>query len=176
MKTLFVLIFQLIYSMSILAQSWKPAAATVNFKTKMFGMGINGSFKGLTGTVVFDANNLPAASINVSVDAKTVDTDNFLRNKHLREKEEFFNVIKYPTIAMKTTKIEKTPNGFVGYFDLTMKATTKNVKIPFSFVQTDNTGQFKGSVTINRNDWKVGGSTMGMSDDVTLTLQLNVVQ
>jgi polyisoprenoid-binding protein YceI len=176
MKTLFVLTFQFIFSMSILAQSWKPAAATINFKTKMFGMGVNGSFKGLTGTVVFDANNLPTASINASVDAKTVDTDNSLRNKHLREKEEFFNVSKYPTISMKSTKIEKTATGFVGYFDLTMKAITKNVKVPFSFIQTGSTGQFKGGVTINRNDWKVGGSTMGMSDDVVLTLQLNVTQ
>ncbi len=176
MKMLFVLAFQCIFSMSIIAQTWKPAAATINFKTKMFGLGVDGSFKGLTGTVVFDPNNLTSANISVSVDTKTVDTDNFLRNKHLREKEEFFNVVKYPTISMKSTKIEKTTNGFVGYFDLTMKATTKSIRIPFNFVLTGTTGQFKGNVTINRKDWKVGGNTMGMGDDVLLTLQLNVTQ
>jgi polyisoprenoid-binding protein YceI len=176
MKTAFALIFQFVFSTSVFTQNWKPVAAIVNFKTKMFGVAVNGSFKGLTGAVIFDANNLPSASINVSVDAKTVDTDNSLRNKHLSEKEAFFYVSKYPTISMKSTKIEKIANGFVGYFDLIIKATTKNVKIPFSFVQIGNTGLFKGNVTINRNDWKVGGSTMGMSDDVTLTLQLNVVQ
>ncbi len=176
MKTLFLSVFSIIFSMSVLAQNWKPTTATINFKTKMFGVAVDGSFKGLTGAVVFDQNNPASATISASVDAKTVDTDNSLRDRHLREKEEFFNVVKYPTISMKSTKIEKTASGFVGYFDLTMKGTSKNIKIPFIFVQTGTTGQFKGNATINRKDWKVGGNTMGMSDDVLLTLQLNVTQ
>ncbi len=176
MKTVLFIFSQLIFCMSISAQNWKPTTATVDFKIRMFGLGVNGNLKGLSGTVIFDPNNLPLTNISVSVDAKTIDTDNFLRNKHLREKEEFFNVNKYPTISLKSTKVEKTTNGYIGFFDLTMKATTKNIKIPFSFVQTGNKGQFKGSATINRNDWKVGGSSMGMGDDVVLTLQLNVNQ
>ncbi len=176
MKTVLFIFYQLIFCMSISAQNWKPTTATVDFKIRMFGLGVNGNLKGLSGTVIFDPNNLPLSNISVSVDAKTIDTDNFLRNKHLREKEEFFNVNKYPTISLKSTKVEKTTNGYIGFFDLTMKATTKNIKIPFSFVQTGNKGQFKGSTTINRNDWKVGGSSMGMGDDVVLTLQLNVSQ
>jgi polyisoprenoid-binding protein YceI len=176
MKKTFFSVFLLFLAMTLSAQNWKPSTASVGFKIKMFGAGVEGTFKGFVGTVVFNPNNLATASINATVDAKTIDTDNGLRNRHLRDKEEFFDAAKYPTIRMKSVKIEKSGDGFIGYFDLTMKATTKNIKIPFTFVQTSTTAQFKGNFTINRRDWKVGGGTLGLSDDVAVTLTLNATQ
>ena len=85
---------------------------------KMLGTSVNGNFKGFSGTLKFDANDLANSSLTGTVDASTVDTDNNLRNRHIREKEEFFNVAKYPKVKMKTTRIEKEGNNYVGYFDL----------------------------------------------------------
>ncbi len=172
-----VLFFLLFVSMSIttFAQNWKPTTANVSFKIKMLGSTVEGKFKGFTGTLKFDANNLAASSLNASVDATTIDTDNNLRNKHLKEKSDFFNVAKYPFLKMKTTKIEKDGNNFVGYFDLTIKETTKSVKIPFTFKQEGNNATFQGSAVINRRDWSVGGGTWGMSDNVTFTILVNAV-
>jgi polyisoprenoid-binding protein YceI len=155
------------------AQSWKPTAASVTFKVKMFGVAVEGSFKGFVGTMVFDPNNLTGANMQASVDARTLDTDNSLRNKHLREKEEFFDVAKYPTVKMKSVKFEKAGNGYVGYFDLTIKKTTKNVKIPFTFSQNGTTATFAGAVTINRRDWDLGGGTLGMSNDASVSIVVN---
>jgi polyisoprenoid-binding protein YceI len=173
-----VLIFILFVSLTnlVLAQNWKPVTAGVNFKMKMLGTTVNGNFKGFSGILKFDPNDLINSSLNGSVDASTVDTDNSLRNRHLKEKEDFFNVAKYPKLKMKTTKIEKEGSNYVGYFDLTMKETTKNVKIPFIFKQEGDKATFQGSTVINRRDWKVGGGTFGMGDNVTFTITVNATK
>ena len=172
-----ILIFLLFVNLSlgVNAQNWKPTNANVSFKLKMLGATVEGKFKGFAGTLKFDPNNLSSSSLNASVDANTLDTDNNLRNKHLKEKEDFFNVAKYPLLKMKTTKIEKDGNNFVGYFDLTIKETTKSVKIPFTFKQEGNNATFQGSAVINRRDWSVGGGTWGMSDSVTFSIAVNAV-
>ena len=175
MKTISIIFLFVSLSTATFAQNWKPVTAGVSFKLKMLGSTVEGKFKGFSGTLKFDPNNLVASSLNASVDATTIDTDNNLRNKHLKEKEDYFNVAKYPTLKMKTTKIEKDGNNFMGYFDLTIKETTKSVKIPFTFKQEGNNATFQGSAVINRRDWSVGGGTWGMSDNVTFTIAVNAV-
>lgn len=173
-----VLIFTLCVSLTniIFAQNWKPITAGVNFKMKMLGTSVNGNFKGFSGSLKFDPNDLASSSLIGTVDATTVDTDNNFRNRHIREKEEFFNVAKYPKLKMKTTKIEKEGSNYVGYFDLTMKETTKNVKIPFIFKREGDKATFQGSTVINRRDWKVGGGTFGMGENVTFTITINATK
>jgi polyisoprenoid-binding protein YceI len=172
-----VLTFILFVSLAntIFAQNWKPVTAGVNFKLKMLGGTVNGNLKGFSGILKFDPNDLANSSLIGTVDASTIDTDNSLRNRHLKEKEDFFNVAKYPKLKMKTTKIEKDGSNYVGYFDLTMKETTKNVKIPFIFKQDGDKATFQGSTVIDRRDWKVGGGTFGMGDNVTFTITVNAV-
>jgi polyisoprenoid-binding protein YceI len=175
MKKIFVFLLIVSLSNPIFAQNWKPTTANVSFKLKMLGATVEGKFKGFTGTLKFDPDNVANSSLSASVDATTLDTDNNLRNKHLKEKSEFFNVAKYPTVKMKTTKIEKDGSNFVGYFDLTIKETTKSVKIPFTFKQEGDKASFQGSAIINRRDWSVGGGTWGMSDNVTFMIVVNAI-
>ena len=176
MKKILLIILLVSLTNITFAQNWKPVTAGVNFKMKMLGTNVNGNFKGFSGILKFDPNDLANSSLNGTVDATTVDTDNNLRNRHIREKEEFFNVAKYPKVKMKTTKIEKDGNNYMGYFDLTMKETTKNVKIPFIFKQEGDKATFQGSTVINRRDWKVGGGTFGMGDNVTFTITINATK
>lgn len=157
------------------AQQWRPVTAGVSFKIKMLGSTVDGKFKGFMGVIKFDTKDLNNASLVASVDVNTLDTENNLRNRHLKEKEDFFNVAKYPVIKMKSTKIEKVGDTYIGYFDLTMKETTKNIKVPFTFKQDGNNATFSGSTTINRRDWAVGGGTLGLSNDVTFTILVNAI-
>ena len=173
MKRVFFMFVFVGASVGIQAQTWQPTSATVSFKIKMMGVGVDGTFKGLTANLRFDPQNMAVSNLSATVDAATLDTDNNLRNRHLREKEDYFDVAKYPKITMKSTKIEKTATGYVGYFDLTMKNTTKSVKLPFTFTQTGNKAVFSGNTVINRRDWSVGGGTLGLSNDVTMNLSVN---
>ena len=173
-----ILTFALFLSLTntVFAQNWRPITAGVSFKMKMLGTSVTGNFKGFVGTLKFDPNDLANSSLVGTVDATTIDTDNSLRNRHLKEKEDFFNVAKYPKLKMKTTKIEKEGSSYVGYFDLTIKEITKSVRIPFIFKQEGDKATFQGSTIINRRDWAVGGGTFGMGDNVTFTITVNSVK
>ena len=76
---------------------------------------------------------------------------------------------------MKSRKIEKTETGFLGTFDLTMKETTKTIKMPFTVSTEGDKSVFKGSFVLNRRDWKVGGGTLGLSNNVTVSITLNTL-
>jgi polyisoprenoid-binding protein YceI len=158
------------------AQAWKPATSSIGFTIKMLGVKVEGKFKGFIGTVNFNPDDLSTAVISGTVEANTIDTDNSLRNTHLKEKSDFFEVAKFPKLKMASTKIEKTANGYLGTFNLTIKSITKPVKIPFTVDFKDGKAVFNGSTKINRKDWNIGGNTLGMSSDVTLNLLLNTTK
>jgi polyisoprenoid-binding protein YceI len=155
------------------AQTWKPVSTSFSFTTKMLGIKVEGKFKGFQGNIIFNPADLENASISGTVEASTIDTDNNLRNTHLKEKNEFFEVVKFPKIKMSSTKIEKSGNGYVGTFNLTIKTVTKSLKIPFTADISNEKLVMKGTTTLNRKDWKIGGNTMGMSSDVTINLNIN---
>lgn len=173
-KTL--LFFAIIIFNSSFAQKWNPTTGTAKFYIKMLGLGVNGNFKGLKASIDFNPENPSNSSIFASVDANTVSTDNTLRDTHMREKPEFFEVAKYPTLSLKSTSITKNGISYIGMFNFTIKNITKSVKIPFTFTQTGDKGVFVANFEINRNDWNFGGNTMGMSDKVKISLSLNVQQ
>lgn len=156
------------------AQTWDVQSAHISFQASMFGADVGGTFKGFKGTVIFDPLHTETANLSGSVDAATVSTNKNLRDSHLKEKYQFFEVAKYPRVSMKSTKIEKTTSGYIGTFDLTIKTVTRSVRIPFTFLKTGASANIKGDTEINRKDWKFGGNTFGMSDKVKLYFDLNL--
>jgi polyisoprenoid-binding protein YceI len=158
------------------AVNWKAdtAKAKINFSVKgPFGT-VHGSFSGLKAVIKFDEKDLAGSSVTASIQSKTVSTGIKLRNRDLTRKEIWFNSEKYPTISFHSKKIEKTATGFTALGNLTIKATTKEIKIPFTFTGKGNTGVFKGQFHINREDFKVGNNGGSVGDDVTLTLEIPV--
>jgi polyisoprenoid-binding protein YceI len=114
------------------------------------------------------------ASIDVSVDASSVDTDVDSRDNHLR-KEEYFNVAKYPRLSFVSTKIEKSGNSntYKVYGKLTIKGTTKDINFPFTATPQANGYVFSGDFKVNRRDFNVGGSSFVLGDNVTISLQVS---
>lgn len=154
------------------AHSFLPVdeGSAISFKIKNFGFNTDGSFKGLRGTIVFDPQNVAADSFDVSVDAASVNTDNNMRDDHLR-KEAYFDVDKYPRIRFVSSSVVATDAG--GHYritgKLTIKGTTKEISFPFLATAAGDDFIFKGSFTINRRDFDVGG-TSSLGNEVTLTL------
>src|SRR5581483_11921432 len=85
---------------------YKPVdnKSSVHFKIKTFGISVNGVFTGLDGTILFDPVHPGDSKFDVSVDANSVNTDNSLRDSHLR-KDPFFDVKNYPRIHFVSTRI-----------------------------------------------------------------------
>jgi polyisoprenoid-binding protein YceI len=146
--------------------------STVSFKIKNFGINSEGSFKGLRGTIVWDLQDVAADSFDVSIDAASINTDNNMRDEHLR-KDAYFDVEKYPRIRLVSTAVTAVDGN--GHYKLTgkltIKSTTKEISFPFLAAPAGDDYIFKGSFTINRRDFDVGGaSTLG--NDVTVSLRV----
>ncbi len=124
----------------------------IRFKTSS----AKGTFSNLTGTVIFDQNNLSAAQMNVSVDVNTIDTGNKTKDKHARGKS-WFNEEKYPKISFQSTSFQKTGTGYNVSGNLQIRDVTKSIEIPFTFKETSTGGLFVGSFKVKRKDYNING-------------------
>jgi polyisoprenoid-binding protein YceI len=140
---------------------------------KNFGIKTGGDFKGLKGNIKFYPANPTASSFDVTVDAGTVDTDNESRDGHLK-KEEYFDVEKYKTIEFKSTKVmfSKVAGRFYMYANVTIKGVTKPVEFGFAATAKNGGYVFDGEFQINRRDFGVGGTSVSMSDKLTVSLSV----
>lgn len=156
-------------------QTYTPtdAGSKVYFVIKNFGINTGGTFDGLAGSITFDPANLSAASFDVTVDAKTVDTDIEARDNHLR-KAEYFDVEKYPKISFRSTKITATnKDGYLYMFGvITIKNVSKDISFPFTQTSKDGGILFKGDFKLDRKEFGVGGSSFSLSDDVSIQLSI----
>ena len=156
-------------------QTYTPtdAGSKVYFVIKNFGINTGGTFEGLAGSITFDPANLSAASFDVTVDAKTVDTDIEARDNHLR-KAEYFDVEKYPKISFRSTKITATnKDGYLYMFGvITIKNVSKDISFPFTQTSKDGGILFKGDFKLDRKEFGVGGSSFSLSDDVSIQLSI----
>jgi len=149
---------------------------------------VRGEFHGVTGTVVLDDANIANSSVNVAIDATTVDTREPDRDKHLKS-DAFFDVAKYPTINFKSSKVEKTSDGNLKITgDLTIRGVTKTVILTATYPKPairDPWGLQRTGVSantkINRQDFGVswnqnldsGGVVVG--DEVNITLDVEMI-
>jgi polyisoprenoid-binding protein YceI len=149
---------------------------------------VRGEFHGVTGTVVVDDSDISRSSVNVTIDATTVDTREPDRDKHLKS-EAFFDVARYPTITFQSTKVERSADGNLKVTgDLTIRGVTKAailtatlpkapIKDPWGLERT----AVSASTKINRQDFGVawnqkldsGGVVVG--DDVNITLDVEMI-
>lgn len=172
-KYLFYTLFFVVHS--AMAQNWQPTTSSVSFKIKMLGVNVDGTLKGMKTSLKF-ANNEPL-SLSATIDSKSINTSNNLRDKHLKEKEEFFQPDLFPVISMSSVSIQKTTDSkYTGVFKLTIKNVSKNLKIPFTFSEDAGKGMLKAEFALNRQDFKFGGDTPGMSDNVKVSILLNLAK
>jgi len=142
--------------------------SAIIFEIKNLGIKTGGTLGGLQANINFDPANLAGSKIDASVDANTINTDNTMRDDHLKD-EDYFNTAVYPKILMSSVSFKhKSGNNYTGQFNITIKGKTKPTEVPFSYTAAGNTATFKGSFKIKRADFGIGGSSMTMGDDVTV--------
>jgi polyisoprenoid-binding protein YceI len=164
-------------TMTVTAQ-YKPVdqGSAVKFSVNNFGFAVGGTFTGLRGSVVFDPQHAADGSFDVTMDASTVNTDNTLRDNHLKN-DGYFDVANYPRIQLVSTGLTAGDKAGVYVFTgrLTMKGKTKAVTFPFTVVPVEGGFTFKGSFAINRKDFGIGG-TSTISNEVRVELNVAVVK
>jgi polyisoprenoid-binding protein YceI len=149
---------------------------------------VRGVFHGVNGTVVWNDADPSKSSVDVTIDATTVDTQEAGRDKDLKSPN-FFEVEKFPAITFQSTKVEQAGPGKLKVTgDLTIHGVTKQVvldatapkapiKDPWGLTRTASSGTTK----VNRKDFGLiwnknldGGGVM-IGDDVDITLDVEMI-
>ena len=148
---------------------------------------VRGSFNEVTGTATIDGAAPEASSLEVSIDAASVNTRDAGRDGHLRSAD-FFDAEKYPEITFTGTDFAVDGDVIIVTGDLTIKGVTHSVTVPFEFqgAATDPFGNqrigFEGSVVVNRKDWNLNWNAaleaggVLVSEKVTLELEVSAIK
>ena len=152
----------------------KPANTNIGFKIKNLGSYVKGTFKSVKVTGVFDTENTSNIKLKGVAKVSSISTGNNLRNKHLREKSEFFNQKKTPNVIMESYKVEKlSSTKYKVYWKITMRGITKRLSTTVTAKPSGGGIKLSSAFKVDRNTWKLGGGGIKMvtvGDDVIINI------
>jgi polyisoprenoid-binding protein YceI len=157
-----------------------PAHTYAYFETGHLGISwVRGRFnKTISARVLLD-RAAKKGSIDVVIDATSVDTGHDARDKHVRS-DEYLDVEKFPVIAFKSGNLRFTGENLSGVDgELTMMGVTRPVSLnvtSFRCIQhpvnkRDMCGA-DASVAIKRSEWGIKRGATGIGDDVKISIQI----
>src|ERR1035437_102933 len=161
-----------------------PPHSAAQFSVRHMGIStVRGTFTKVSGVVTYSASDPTKSSLDVTIDANSVDTrvemrDNDLRSPHL------LDVAKFPAITFKSKRIVAAGEGKLKVTgDLTIHGVTKEVVLdvygPTSAVKDPMGNPHMGasaSAKINRSDFGMTGMAAMVGDEVTITIDVELVQ
>lgn len=168
-KTITVLLF-LITTISLHSQEWtqNKEKTNITFKIKNFGVNVDGYFSDINIETNFNSDHLAQSYIHATIAVISISTGIEGRDKHIL-KEDYFDEPNHKFIRLKSTKVEKRSDGsFLLLADLTIKGITKQLEVPLSVDETDNSIKITSKFMVNRKDYKVGGGSFILSKKVKI--------
>jgi polyisoprenoid-binding protein YceI len=161
-----------------------PAHSAAQFAVKHMGIStVRGTFTKVSGSIHYDPADAKNDSIEVSIDASSVDSRVEMRDNDLRSNR-FFDVQKYPAITFKSKRVESAGSDKLKVTgDLTIHGLTKEVTLEVdgpSKPVDDGRGHLhmgaSATTTVHRTDFGMTGSQGIVGNDVALTIDAELVQ
>lgn len=146
-----------------------------------------GLFQDFSGTLTYNPTDLTKCSIDMTVQAESLDTRNAGRDKVLLS-DDFFDVEKFPTLSFRSTRIEaRAGDAYDVTGNLTIHGVTKRITIPVKTIGVrvmPGIGDFAGfetTFTIDRRDFGVlgtrwSGNTLAIDPNVVIHLIIGGVR
>jgi len=163
---------------------------TVGFQVRHIFTMLGGKFQDFSGTIKVDRAKPEASSVEFTIQAATIFTNDPKRDEHLKSPD-FFDASAHPTITFKSTSLKANgKDGWLVTGDLTMRGVTKQVTLPVTFLGEgkDPWGNekmgFETSTTLNRKDYGInwnkaldqGGVLVGDEVKVQISIEANKVK
>lgn len=184
-----VLTFLLTFSLNAQTEwSFDKSHSNVKFTvTHLMISEVDGFFSGYEGKVVTQKDdNLEGATIDFTIDVATINTDNNMRDNHLKS-DDFFNAEKFPKITFKSSKVTKVGDKkYKVTGKLTMRDVTKEVTLDVNYLGSvkdpygNTKAGYKVSGSVDRFDYglkwntltELGGSVVDKTVNIAINAQL----
>jgi polyisoprenoid-binding protein YceI len=126
------------------------ASSTIQFAVDA-SITIAGTFNKWNATLTFKSRDARSATLDVEIQAASVDTGSSLKDSKLRS-DDFFDVQNNPLITFKSTRIVQTDtNTFEMDGNFTIRGVTKPEKLTFSVSgRGTGSGAIKGTMAFDR--------------------------
>jgi polyisoprenoid-binding protein YceI len=165
-------------------QTWylDPPHSAAQFSVRHMGIStVRGTFTKIEGVVV-DSPDLSKASVNVTIDASSVDSRVQRRDDDLRS-DHFFDVAKYPTITFKSKRVEAAGTGKLKVTgDLTIHGVTKEAVLdvdgptpPMKDPRGNSHRGASATTTVSRTDYGMNTMTGMIGDQIAIQLDVEMV-
>ena len=160
----------------------------VGFQVRHLVTRVRGRFSEFDGTIEYDEADATRSSVNVSIDAASIDTREASRDAHLRSAD-FFAADEHKALTFASTGIRRTgEDTFDVEGNLSIRGVTKPVTLRATFLGAakDPWGNqrlgFEAEVALNRKDfgltWNAALETGGflVGDEVKVMLSIQAVR
>ncbi|HEX7770636.1 MAG TPA: YceI family protein [Dokdonella sp.] len=141
-------------------------------------------FGKIEGTLDYDQADPTKASVKVTIDLGSVNSNVAKLDEHL-EAADFFDAAKYPQATFTSTKVEKgaTPETLKVTGDLNLHGVTKPVVLDVTvnkvgehpMTKAQSAG-FDATATIKRSDWGIGKYAPMVSDEISIRITTEAVE
>ena len=182
-----VIVLAATFAKSAFAQTsnWKidPVHSGIEFEIRHLGVSsVHGSFTHPTGIVHLDDKDITHSSVEATIDATSVNTNEPARDTHLKSAE-FFNVAQFPTITFKSTSLSKVGDKLQMTGDLTLGGVTKPVTLtldgpaaPQKGMHGETVSGFSATGALSRKDFNFGQKYAPpmLGDDVKFTIDIEM--
>jgi polyisoprenoid-binding protein YceI len=166
-----------------------PAHSEINFTVRhMMISNVRGRFEKFSGTVDFNEADPAQSSVDVQIEAASINTKEAQRDGHLRSTD-FLDAENYPYLTFKSKNVVKTSEN-TGRIrgDLTIRGVTREAVLEVEYAGqakspwgTTSAG-FSATTAINRKDWNLtwnqaletGGVLVG--DQIKIAIEIEVVK
>ena len=167
-----------------------PAHSAAHFSVRhLMIANVRGEFTKLSGGALIDPADPAKSTVEIAIEAASVNTREPQRDEHLRSPD-FFDVAKYPSLTFRSKRVERFgAENFKLTGDLTIHGVTKvvtfDVEGPTASVK-DPWGNIRAGVAasakINRKDFglvwnaltEAGGLVVG--EEVKITIEAELIQ
>lgn len=172
------------------AGAWKidTVHSHVGFVIKhMMVSKVRGHFGAFSGEIVTGENPF-ASTVSVTIEATSINTNNSMRDDHIRSAD-FFDAENHPTLTFTSTGVRQEDGEFFVDGDLTIRGVTKPVVLTVEapeFGPSPSGGSkagFSATTEINRTDFGVnyngpipgGGMALGEKVQIVLEVEADLV-
>ncbi len=180
--------------LAVLAAEYKvdKAHTAVAFKVRHIFTNVPGHFSEFDGKIEFDPAALASASVEGTIQAASINTNNEKRDNHLRSAD-FFDVENHPTISFKSTKVtdvDEAKKTAKLHGNLTMHGVEKPIVLDVAYLGTakdpwgTNRSGFVAKTTLNRKDFGIswnetldsGGLLVGEEVEIEINVEATPVE